>query len=1108
MQSCRPVVLVFLASMRLPVAVLCASFVASLVSPAFAGSYTEDFATTAYKDTVNTTADWNTVAGELRLFPFVPTLVGAYNTPGNATGVAVAGDLAFVADGSSGLQIIDISDPTNPTLAGTYNTLGHAYGIAVAGDLAFVADEDGGLRIIDISDPASPTLAGTYNTPGYAYGIAVAGDLAFVGDGSSGLQIIDISDPTHPSLTGTYNTPGNTYGIAVAGDLAFVADEDGGLRIIDISDPANPTFAGAYEAQDDAVYGIAVAGDLAFVADYESGLKVIDISDPTNPTLAGTYNTPGHAYGIAAAGDLAYVADEDGGLWIIDISDPTHPTLTGVYDTPDNAAFGIAVAGDLAFVADSYGGGLQIIDISDPANPTLAGTYNTPGTATGVAVAGDLAFVADYTSGLQLIDISDPANPTLAGTYDTPGNALGIAVAGDLAFVADSYGGGLQIIDISDPANPTLAGAYLTPDYAHDIAVAGDLAFVADHESGLQVIDISDPANPTLAGAYLTPDYAEGIAVAGDLAFVAAFTSGLQIIDISDPANPTLAGTYNTPGALDIAVAGDLAFVADYSSRLLVIDISDPANPTLAGACNTPSFAYGIAVAGDLAFVAAASSGLQIIDISDPTNPTLAGAYNTPGYAYGIAVAGELAFVADGGAGLQVIRVFQSEVDASRNIGQSLAVDGGDDQIRRAQLTCTQTAGVSWELSVDAGTSWQPVTPGDPWTAFPVPGSDLVWRSTHTWSPGLNPTVSDLTIEWLTEYAPITSITDVPDDNGGKVNLTFERSAYDFLDETVHPIVGYAIYRRVDDLELAQQVLNELSASPPEVLNGPMSASFGPDHVGTLGERTFVVASGQTSVGALPPGVWEGAGWVLPTQIDEYTARVLTVTDSTSAGSGWSVFVTAVHTTTPEIWYACSPESAYSVDNIPPGVPQGFAAAYTQGNVDLTWDPAPEPDFQYFRVYRSIDPGFVPAPEHLVHETAETSWQDSPTDPGSVYYKITALDHAGNESQPASSGAVTAVGDGPGTPTVFALRAAVPNPSSAGTHIVFDLPVETPVSLEVFDVSGRLVRTLVRESMPAGGHEVSWDGADESGRRVSAGVYLYRLRAGEFEATRRLVVTQ
>jgi hypothetical protein len=82
-----------------------------------------------------------------------------------------------------------------------------------------------------------------------------------------------------------------------------------------------------------------------------------------------------------------------------------------------------------------------------------------------------------------------------------------------------------------------------------------------------------------------------------------------------------------------------------------------------------------------------------------------------------------------------------------------------------------------------------------------------------------------------------------------------------------------------------------------------------------------------------------------------------------------------------------------------------------------------------------------------------------------------------------------------------------PNPSSRGTSIAFGLPGSGgAVSLRIYDVSGRLVRTLVDEPLPGGNHVADWDGRDERGARVSSGVYFYRLQAPGFEGQGRMIV--
>lgn len=93
-----------------------------------------------------------------------------------------------------------------------------------------------------------------------------------------------------------------------------------------------------------------------------------------------------------------------------------------------------------------------------------------------------------------------------------------------------------------------------------------------------------------------------------------------------------------------------------------------------------------------------------------------------------------------------------------------------------------------------------------------------------------------------------------------------------------------------------------------------------------------------------------------------------------------------------------------------------------------------------------------------------------------------------------------------GGPTRDVLHAAYPNPFNRTTAIRYDLEARVPVRLALFDVRGGLIRTLLAgETIEAGSHEVAWDGRDETGRVTAAGVYFYRLDAGRYAATRRLV---
>jgi hypothetical protein len=153
--------------------------------------------------------------------------VGGYDTSGDAFGVAVSGNYAYVADGGAGLQVIDVSNPTNCVRVGGYPTSGNALGVAVSGNYACVADWRrwsgmnyvGPLQVIDVSDPANCVRAGGYDTRGYAEGVAVVAGRIYVADGAAGLLVL----PTLPNVNFTVRvdaTPGETFTLQAATNLA------------------------------------------------------------------------------------------------------------------------------------------------------------------------------------------------------------------------------------------------------------------------------------------------------------------------------------------------------------------------------------------------------------------------------------------------------------------------------------------------------------------------------------------------------------------------------------------------------------------------------------------------------------------------------------------------------------------------------------------------------------------------------------------------------------------------------------------------------------------------------------------------------------------------
>jgi len=96
----------------------------------------------------------------------------------------------------------------------------------------------------------------------------------------------------------------------------------------------------------------------------------------------------------------------------------------------------------------------------------------------------------------------------------------------------------------------------------------------------------------------------------------------------------------------------------------------------------------------------------------------------------------------------------------------------------------------------------------------------------------------------------------------------------------------------------------------------------------------------------------------------------------------------------------------------------------------------------------------------------------------------------------------------PSLPKAFSLGQNAPNPFNPSTTISYSVPEGQTVqaTLKVYDLRGRLVRTLVDAECQPGNYSVFWDGRDEKGQQLSSGVYLYRMRAGDFTQTRKMVL--
>ncbi len=324
-------------------------------------------------------------------------------------------------------------------------------------------------------------------------------------------------------------------------------------------------------------------------------------------------------------------------------------------------------------------------------------------------------------------------------------------------------------------------------------------------------------------------------------------------------------------------------------------------------------------------------------------------------------------------------------------------------------------------------------------------------------------------------FPTIGNVGDVPNDQGNQVLVSWSGS---FLDRPgTQGIDFYQVFRRID----------------------PPPAGDGAEPNDTAG----------------PPGRWEFVGEAPAQNNSNYAVTVPTLFNETPEdGTPYSWFYVSAVGSDGTRWDS-GPARGVSVDNLVPTAPTNLAASEDENSAEssfiaLSWDESSDEDFDYFAIVRGDQAGFDAASAATIGTTTGTSFVDEDVSAGqSFFYRVVAFDFNGNQGEFSDEAGllVTSITDNGGAlPTAFALGQNYPNPFNPDTQIRYDLPKDSQVQLRVFNMMGQEVRTLLNESMPAGSHEIRWDGRDQSGVRVATGVYVYVIRAGDFAQSKRMTL--
>jgi hypothetical protein len=181
------------------------------------------------------------------------------------------------------------------------------------------------------------------------------------------------------------------------------------------------------------------------------------------------------------------------------------------------------------------------------------------------------------------------------------------------------------------------------------------------------------------------------------------------------------------------------------------------------------------------------------------------------------------------------------------------------------------------------------------------------------------------------------------------------------------------------------------------------------------------------------------------------------------------------------------------------------AAPADRGGVVLSWKTASETNNYGFNILRSRSQSgeYEKINSSLIRHRndGEYSYTDRTAESGGrYYYMLQDLDVDGGTTNHGPVFIEVAA------PETYVLHQNYPNPFNPTTNLSFPLPKGGDVTLTIYNLLGQPVRKLVHEQRAAGTHTVVWDGRNENGEQVPSGVYHYRLQAGSFVETKKMLL--
>ena len=688
---------------------------------------------------------------------------------------------------------------------------------------------------------------------------------------------------------------------------------------------------------------------------------------------------------------------------------------------------------------------------------------------------------------LEIVDYSDPASPVLISQLVTPTYPVLMSLADDVLVVSDAFNT-LTIIDLADPAAPVVAGSLAFAGRIEKIAASGEWVYVASSEimdeGILTPVNLGNPGAPVVHPTVAIETNLDDMAI-GSGRLVICEGGEISVYDLGTPASPSFLGQTTVSGSgwwTKALIFNGQAFIArqDFQVDLDILDISGPGAPVPIGQASWPPAMVdsgwrftGMSIRDMDLFMAGSSGAIYTCDVTDPANPNLLDSFDCGRPLNGMALMATRTFLPlDYGGGFMIVDAADPSnlfTITIHEFGQSLF--GVSVDFNRAYVFSHQ----DMIDILDVTDPESPVKIGRVDTGAEVGGfdarGDYLYVCNNSYVLNVYD-VSDPANPFITDQLG-------SEDQGG---FLIER---DGLVYVAGP-GGLTIFDVDDPDDITEISFHPTGYYPHEfVLQGRYVYSVNNSYTN---EFDFLIIdvnnpSNPQTIGSM----------VIPGK-----ARALAVNGEFAFVATDSTFDSITVSSEIKIFDISDPENPVHHSSI--SSPAGEIGSWQTGRA-LVADGGylyADADEMGVLVYDVSNPA---APlEYGYFDTGHTA--------RGLAFEFNRLFVADWDDglYILSNDLVEPSGVSPGRSPLI-LGQNFPNPFNPYTTIAFNIPKRGLVNLRVFDMAGRLVKNLIpAEPHTPGRHKVVWNGRDENGRQVASGTYFYRLEAGSYSETKRMVL--